>query len=401
MENANLVATRLAWPLVGAETVIVVSDLHIAAGRLDPFSEDAALVAFLTHVAARAHDGPPVRFVLLGDSFDFTLVEIDGRRIDQTIEGALARLDRIAGAHRDVLDALGRVVRAGAELHVVPGNHDLELLFPPVMAHLRELLGSGEGVVLMHPWALHLPGLAYLEHGQQHHDLNRLPGLLDRADNSALPPLAGTAYGECLLAIAGAVGAELPIERTSVRTIGAALGRRPWLLPRAVAPTLRAARNLGASQRAARRGRVRPPGFTAGAAAQQNGVGGLSPAVMADLERVSASTPARAVRRLLTSRTSEPYMVRAAREVHRSLAAAGRSVPFYVFAHTHEADDRPLDTDPAGPRYLNAGTWSRLSREGARRRCYVELTITDGRSVGRLNSWEPDNMGEGSVWPGA
>ncbi|MCW3015610.1 MAG: hypothetical protein JWO02_2702 [Solirubrobacterales bacterium] len=370
-------------------TLIVISDLHMAAGRHDPFSEDAALVAFLDELGSRARCEPPARLVLLGDTLDFTLVEVDGRRIDPTVAGALARLDRIAAAHAPVFDALRRLAGAGVELHLVPGNHDLELLRPPVMARLRNLMALSDGAVRLHPWVLYLPGLAYLEHGQQHHDINRVPGLLRRAGPEP-PLLAGTIYGEYLIAAADAVGAKLPIERTSMRSVAAATRQRPWLLPRAVAPTAHATHALVRSQLAARRAARVPPPAASATDPERHGVTlNLPPAVVADLERVSASTPARAVRRLASPRGDEPYMVGAARDVHRSLGGAHQSVPFYVLAHTHQADDRLLTANPAGPRYLNAGTWSRLAPASEQRRCYVEITREESTATARLAVWDP------------
>jgi hypothetical protein len=114
----------------------------------------------------------------------------------------------------------------------------------------------------------------------------------------------------------------------------------------------------------------------------------LPHAVAADLERLSASTPARAMRRLAGPRGNEPYMVAAARDVDRSLRAADQSVPFYVLAHTHQADDRLLTADRAGPRYLNAGTWSRLAPAAQQRRCYVAITREEDTATARLAVWD-------------
>ena len=63
--------------------------------------------------------------------------------------------------------------------------------------------------------------------------------------------------------------------------------------------------------------------------------------------------------------------------VWKSLVRAGVATSFYVFGHTHAADDRPLGDDPDAPRYLNPGTWSSLVRPGrdgaGNRRRYVEI----------------------------
>ncbi len=365
-------------------SAIVISDLHLAAGRHDPFSDDEALVSFLQAVEHWGAAGASLRLVLLGDTLDFTLVEHDGRRLDRSVAGALARLERIAAAHAGVFAALGRVARAGVALDIVAGNHDLELLSPTVLERLRSLLGVGEGALTLHPWIVHLPGLAYLEHGQQHHDLNRVPGLLAAGEHGTPAPPAGTIYGEHLLALADALGAELPIERISARGVMAAARRRPSRLGRALAPTVGAARGLTRCERAARRARS----ASAGATALRGRPSGLPSATLAELDRAAASTPTGAMRRRLTTRAgSEPYMVAAARAAHELLAEAGQALPFYVLAHTHAADDRPLTAQADGPRYLNAGTWSRLAPEHAPRRCYVELRSDGGRPSAQLLHW--------------
>jgi len=366
-------------------TAVVISDLHLAAGRHDPFSDDLALAAFLDALARRAAAGARLRLVLLGDTLDFALVEHDGRRLDPTVPGALARLERIAGAHSDVFAALARAAGAGVAIDIVPGNHDLELLAPAVLDVLRGLLTGRGGSVTLHPWMLHLPGVAYLEHGQQHHDINRVPRLLEAGAGEQLPLPAGTIYGEHLLALNDLFGADIPIERLCARSMLAAARRHPARLARAVRPSLAAVRNLARCQRAARTALRAAAPSNAYASARC-----LPRETVGALQHATASTPAGAVRRrLLGRRAHEPYMVGGARSAYDLLAAAGQAVPFYVFAHTHVADDRPLTSNPAGPRYLNAGTWSRLAPHGARRCSYVELRCDDAPTA-KLLCWLTD-----------
>ena len=74
--------------------VIVISDLHLATSRHDPFCDDVALIGFLDNLARRAGAGTTLHLVLLGDTLDFTLVEHGGHRLDPTPAGALARSGR-------------------------------------------------------------------------------------------------------------------------------------------------------------------------------------------------------------------------------------------------------------------------------------------------------------------
>jgi len=364
-----------------AATIVVIADLHLAAGRHDPFSSDAALVAFLDDLATRARRGRAPRLVLLGDTLDFTLVELAGRRLDPTIEGALGRLECIEGAHRTVFAALRRAIQAGVVVHIVPGNHDLELFLPSVLDRLRELLAAEQSTLQLHPWFIHLPGVAHLEHGQQHHDLNRVPNLLQTGARATVAIPAGTVYGEYLLALTDLFDLDLPIEAISARSVGAAARQHPRRLARSIAPTLAAARALARCEIQARRA-----GRAPGAPALRDAGDGMPHETRRELERVSASTPLGAVRRL-AGRRAEHYMVARAQAVHDVLTATGRAVPYYVLAHTHEAADRPLTGDPAGPRYMNPGTWSRLAAADAPRCCYVELRSADGAPSARLGAW--------------
>jgi hypothetical protein len=174
--------------------LVVLADLHMAAGRHDAFHEDDELVRLLKTLS-----GGGARLLLLGDLFDFSLVELPGRRgrrLDTSVGGALDKLAAISTEHAAVFEALGGLLAAGARVDVVVGNHDLELMLPAVRERLSEMLG-GEPAV--HPWLVHVPGLLYAEHGQQHHEINRVPELLRLSEAQAAPVTAGTAAGEWAL----------------------------------------------------------------------------------------------------------------------------------------------------------------------------------------------------------
>jgi UDP-2,3-diacylglucosamine pyrophosphatase LpxH len=369
--------------------VVLVSDLHMAAGASDPFAADAAFAALLDDLRAR-HEAAerPLRLVLLGDLLDFTLVEVDGRRLDPSIAGAIARLDRIAAAHGLVFAAFARLTAAGVPVHVVPGNHDLELLAPPVFACLCELLAPAGGHVVLHPWIVHVPGVLYAEHGHQHHDINRVPGLLERYDPAGWQPPAGTLFGELLLDLSSALGCAgdgVP----GPAAVARALRRRPARLPTAIVVGARFAaallRTAAAMSRAARVQRAARHAARARAHAETVG---LPAPTLAALATLSATSPARVARRLLRPGRAADYMALAAGRVHATLSSAGAAVPHYVFGHTHVAADRALASGVEAPRYLNGGTWSQLAAAGSARYGYVDVTREAGAVVARLRAWE-------------
>ena len=158
-----------------------VSDLHLGAGP-DHRGTAAALVEFLGVVAdTRPETGRSI--VLLGDSFDLP-----------TDDGATAALSAIARRHPEVFAALARARSVGLDIEVVCGNHDTALARPAVRKILEHLLSVGVtgrpppagGAVHVHPWWLHEPHVFHAEHGHRHHDVHRLPTLLEQSVSS--PP---------------------------------------------------------------------------------------------------------------------------------------------------------------------------------------------------------------------
>ena len=77
-------------------------------------------------------------------------------------------------------------------LDVVVGNHDVDLVRPAAAQRLGELLGDRGEHLRLHPWALHVPGVLFAEHGHQHHAVHRLPTLLLAAADDHTPRAVST-----------------------------------------------------------------------------------------------------------------------------------------------------------------------------------------------------------------
>ena len=386
--SAAGVAAGLPTPV---RRIVFVSDFHLSEGgwgaEPDPIG-DAAEDAFVALAGSlRESDGAPgpdgsrSRLVLLGDTFEL----LDGDRLLRRGGGrsVAGRLHAIAEAHRPVLDALAALVSAGWDLHVVPGNHDMELAFADVQALLRrELFGSEapNPALSVDPWIHFVPGMVYAEHGSQYHDLNAFTSALS-------PSLTGD-------------------PRSLDHPIGAyldAASRDPAQRPLALA---RAAAVYGRDALAGRSARAAHASRRSDALAEYAAEVGLSaesvvaidalsrrglPAVARRAPGVAAGwIAARAARRRGVAAPYEPaYLHAAARSIDRILRRSGEAVPCYVFGHSHVAERLPLDPGGAEARavLVGTGTWTRNGPRGAdlpsRRGAYpwVEVARDDDGGV--------------------
>ena len=403
------------------EDVVVVADLHMSSGwdpvaaapsRSEDFFNDGPFARFLDW---RLEEGRlrrrAWRLLLLGDFLDFTRVELgvpdgDRRRLDMSAGAALAKLERIVAGHPEVFEALRRLTASGVAIDIVPGNHDLELLHAPVQSRVREVLHANlpatGGAVSVHPWIFHLPGVLYAEHGHQHHDINRIPGMAGAQDAEGLGPPLGSRVVEWMTAVIDAADPGGPLEPSFRRLAGALRGRPAalatawrahWALLTALAHFALGRRAGGAT--------ANRTGFAPDALAAQAAALGLPTRTVAELDALGATSSAKTALRLLgvvlgglrrsadgpsaSVEAGSGYMRAAASAAHRVLTAAGQPAACYVFAHTHLGELAPL----AGGRpatYLNTGTWSSLVRDPSSPPTFVEVDCADGD--GRLRAWD-------------
>jgi hypothetical protein len=148
--------------------LVVLSDIEMGAGGAeDDFPQTDDLGDLLL-----AYNEPPFRDVPLtvvfnGDTFDLLKTSLDGTYPTRiTAEIAAAKLQRIKAAHRGFFERLQRLLAHDAgsrQLCFLPGNHDLELVFPEVQALLRGWCGdSGQ---LLFPGHAYRVGQVEIEHG--------------------------------------------------------------------------------------------------------------------------------------------------------------------------------------------------------------------------------------------
>ncbi len=179
---------------------LVVSDLHLTSGR-DPasgvwsptedFFWDEEFRDFLSHYSASG----PSTLIINGDLFDFLKVLVFPTREEMHSYGIAAedinrnyglrcseasgtfQLDKIVDGHPVFFQALADFMAAGNSVVILKGNHDVQLFWEAVRdrlcSRLQALLPQpaavnvGERLALL-PWCYYVPGLLYVEHGNQY-----------------------------------------------------------------------------------------------------------------------------------------------------------------------------------------------------------------------------------------
>jgi UDP-2,3-diacylglucosamine pyrophosphatase LpxH len=177
------------------------------------FYIDESLVQFLAHIQESA-GGNPAELILNGDIFDFDSVMslptkpiykvnwIETRRgLFPQLEKSLFKIKIILEEHKPFIEALSHFVKAGNKLVIIPGNHDVELLFTGVQEKIREALDltvEEQKRVVFPNWFYISNGDTLIEHGHQQdpyciceNPLN--PFLLDYNDLSVRLPFGNVA----------------------------------------------------------------------------------------------------------------------------------------------------------------------------------------------------------------
>jgi UDP-2,3-diacylglucosamine pyrophosphatase LpxH len=336
---------------------VVLSDLHLDASG--GTARDEAFVSFLEWLTARDRsDGDtPLRLVVLGDFLDLM-------HPPTAAAEPRAALEAVADSHRSALAALGTAAASGIQVDLVPGNHDSELLDGDLQEHLRVLVGdaagiSGDRLPTFHvrPWFLLVPGFLYAEHGSQYHPLNAVADPMAPFGrwSARRPP-----------------GAVLDLALHGMSS-GAARARA---LPRLLPTVLRA--------EAARR----RSDATAVASSQAYGRdAGLSSEAIDALRDLSEDSPVALARNLsaaLVRRTDyvESRQQHAALAIHQILAQEGKTVPLYVFGHTHRVARRSLAAGNDSLLWLNAGAWADGNY------CFAEVDDGSDEVVACLWEWD-------------
>jgi UDP-2,3-diacylglucosamine pyrophosphatase LpxH len=167
-----------------APTLVVLSDCHIAAGKLDDCDAEleAHLVSFIESLCRR---NGAVELVFNGDLLDF--VQADpwngGDLESATREGiplcfsedqSVAKLEAILRSHEPVFSAMNAFMRRRPDnvVTILPGNHDADFFWADVRSRFTEDVGPVQFVLEQVYRSPVCPGV-WIEHGHQADAVNQ------------------------------------------------------------------------------------------------------------------------------------------------------------------------------------------------------------------------------------
>jgi UDP-2,3-diacylglucosamine pyrophosphatase LpxH len=384
--------------------IVIVSDLHLGAvgdhrrgyEPTEDFCDGAAFARFLAHLTLR-QSGRAWTLVILGDLLDIV-------RTRTSSGGDMAALDAIVTTHAEVFAGLSSAVDAGADLCIVPGNHDLELLQPHLQSRLKKLLDCNRPArIRFEPWIFHVPGVVYAEHGHQYHALSGVQLLLAPRRVGHTADFERT-LGLLLDGYLGDVVHELDPEAVgatpSLRHATAAARTHPLRmlrrLPRHALLLAALARDIVRMQLVRRRRRRLRGIYRLQRLSPYARRVGLPHDVLAAVDAVSAAATTApflqslkalvriAWRRALARPTlANGYLQQACWRIDAILQDFDHGVPFYVFGHTHFAEQGRLETSTGAVNFFNAGSWTGKT---GRRRTFVEIEADGLRAS--LRYWD-------------
>jgi len=193
--------------------IAIVSDLHLSEGRNprtkrynrnEDFFFDGQFDRFLSYLEAESERrGRKWRLIIAGDMVDFLQVtrlpnhdgfELTKREREYGLgtspDKTVWKMKVIMDGHWVFFKALGRFLSTGNRCTIITGNHDIEWTVPEQQEAFREemkkylpgkITNKREALsssVEFCPWFYYVPGLIWIEHGQQYDGMNSFDYLL-------------------------------------------------------------------------------------------------------------------------------------------------------------------------------------------------------------------------------
>ncbi len=370
--------------------LITLSDLHLSAVQdidtgycavREGFHYDAAFSHFIDHLLERVKsEDARLQILILGDFLDFLHTKVplsESNFLTTTEASSLQKLQAIIRAHPLFFESLKRFVATGFPLSFVPGNHDIDLMRPPVQELLKESIKTESGAnIFFHFWIYHIPGVLYAEHGHQYHDINAYTTLLVpfRTGNENELELPVGAYFDMYLFHL--------IERVNLPTenIYAPLG---YLFNSYLKQPLKFITTFPdvcnfvwaiCSQfvyRGSRQFRITRQRYQDKILSNFATSTGLSYKTCVALDQLAEVNNNKMIKRLLGNalfKRGDPiktgYLYPKALMISKILETEKKEVPFYLFGHSHQLAKVALDGQP-NRFYLNTGSWSSPNYPGS------------------------------------
>src|SRR5690606_4893485 len=273
--------------------------LHLGRGKnphtgryfeLEAFFYDEDFRGFCQWLVDDAHKrNASLRLIINGDAFDLLRIDRPPQTPEATFverqfgpfltpDRAARDISEILEGHPGFVDGVARVLGAGHEVVILPGNHDLEIQWPAVrrqiermiLDRVREHVTGGRGLadararLRFPPWFWYEPGRVWIEHGCQYDPENAFTYLL-RGTLAEAPrdvheaeydmPL-GNFFQRYLFNGFGAITFMVPSTRAHMRYAKWLLGNSPHLISRVVLSHMRfwpqVIRRIAHSQKRAR-----------------------------------------------------------------------------------------------------------------------------------------------------
>lgn len=254
-----------------SQDIVVISDLHLGRGknpataryyRLEAFFYDDDFLHFCDHLIDDAgRRDVSFKLILNGDTFDLLRVDHD-RGSDQSLrerlygpsltpQVATEITSQILRGHPVFVQALAQVLAAGHSVVFLPGNHDIEMQWPPVQDAVRTAIraalqeNASEEVSAQalerldfRQWFYHEEGRVWIEHGCQYDSENAFQfflrkDLAERGDaihKSEVDLPLGTFFQKYLYNKFGNITFLVPNSRSQFRYFRWLLINRPRLL---------------------------------------------------------------------------------------------------------------------------------------------------------------------------
>jgi len=166
---------------------IVVSDMHLGSGMrpgepnpLEEFFHDDRFAELLEHHQHGAYAGCDVELIMNGDIFDLLKIKVGGVwPTEVTEEVAVEKLRQCLDGHPTFCDALRTfLARPGNTIVYLPGNHDIDLMFPAAQELFVQRIAPGEGAAgrvrfITSSDTYYLPEGIQVRHGHQLEAIHR------------------------------------------------------------------------------------------------------------------------------------------------------------------------------------------------------------------------------------